>query len=257
MSGSASGSSPRRLRAVALADVVVFMLDGRAGLGPGDREAIALIRETGRPMVAAINKMDRAGHGSRGRRVSCAGRLADAARVGGPRTRSRGVARRSRRAPARARRRAVRAARFEARAHRPPQRRESRRCSIASSGFERAIVDDTPGTTRDPVDVRLRAADRDVLLIDTAGIRRPAQGRRRARASFGRPRDRDDPPRRSGGAGDRFDRGRHRPGRASGAAGRTAAIARWSWSATSGTSRRSRGASVAAFVRDAHERCRF
>ena len=75
------------LHAVALADVVVFMLDGRAGLGPGDREAIALIRETGRPMVAAINKMDRSGHGSSRRRVSCAGRLADAAGVGGPRTR--------------------------------------------------------------------------------------------------------------------------------------------------------------------------
>jgi len=41
------------------------------------------------------------------------------------------------------------------------------------SGFERAIVDDTPGTTRDPVDVRLCAQGRDVLLIDTAGMRRP------------------------------------------------------------------------------------
>ncbi|HXN13537.1 MAG TPA: GTPase, partial [Candidatus Acidoferrales bacterium] len=41
------------------------------------------------------------------------------------------------------------------------------------SGFDRAIVDDTPGTTRDPVDVRLTSNGRDVLLIDTAGIRRP------------------------------------------------------------------------------------
>ena len=41
------------------------------------------------------------------------------------------------------------------------------------SGFDRAIVDDTPGTTRDPVDVRLTSHGRDVLLIDTAGIRRP------------------------------------------------------------------------------------
>ena len=38
------------------------------------------------------------------------------------------------------------------------------------SGFDRAIVDDTPGTTRDPVDVRLSAQGREVLLIDTAGI---------------------------------------------------------------------------------------
>ena len=32
-----------------------------------------------------------------------------------------------------------------------------------------------PGTTRDPVDVRLRAGGREVLLIDTAGIRRPTK----------------------------------------------------------------------------------
>jgi GTP-binding protein len=41
------------------------------------------------------------------------------------------------------------------------------------SGFNRAIVDDRPGTTRDPVDVRLSWHGREVLLIDTAGIRRP------------------------------------------------------------------------------------
>src|SRR6185369_1881735 len=43
------------LRAVAMADVVVFMLDGRAGLDSGDREAVALIRQTGRPLIAAVN----------------------------------------------------------------------------------------------------------------------------------------------------------------------------------------------------------
>src|SRR6266851_1525487 len=43
------------------------------------------------------------------------------------------------------------------------------------SGFARALVDERPGTTRDPVDVRLRAGKRDVLLIDTAGIRRPTK----------------------------------------------------------------------------------
>ncbi len=43
------------------------------------------------------------------------------------------------------------------------------------AGFDRAIVDDRPGTTRDPVDVRLSAGGRDMLLIDTAGIRRPTK----------------------------------------------------------------------------------
>jgi len=40
------------------------------------------------------------------------------------------------------------------------------------AGAERAIVSETPGTTRDMVDVRLEKDGRTVLLIDTAGLRR-------------------------------------------------------------------------------------
>jgi len=43
------------------------------------------------------------------------------------------------------------------------------------AGFTRAMVDDSPGTTRDTVDVRVKVGDRDILLIDTAGIRRPTR----------------------------------------------------------------------------------
>ena len=47
------------LRGVASADVVVFVLDGRAGLSAADEEAVAVIRETGRPILIAVNKLDR------------------------------------------------------------------------------------------------------------------------------------------------------------------------------------------------------
>ena len=42
-------------------------------------------------------------------------------------------------------------------------------------GEERLIVTDIPGTTRDAVDVELTLDDRRFLLIDTAGLRRPAK----------------------------------------------------------------------------------
>jgi GTP-binding protein len=40
------------------------------------------------------------------------------------------------------------------------------------SGEERSLVDDRPGTTRDPVDARVTYKGQDYLVVDTAGIRR-------------------------------------------------------------------------------------
>jgi len=40
------------------------------------------------------------------------------------------------------------------------------------AGSERVVVSDRPGTTRDPIDQRVRVQGRNYLLIDTAGIRR-------------------------------------------------------------------------------------
>ncbi len=44
-------------------------------------------------------------------------------------------------------------------------------------GFDRALVSPVAGTTRDPVDERLTAHGQEILLVDTAGIRRGSRGR--------------------------------------------------------------------------------
>jgi GTPase len=162
------------LRAVAMADVVVFMLDGRAGLDSGDREAVALIRQTGRPLIAAVNKLDRPAMEAAAAEYHTLGisplvPISAAHGRGIEELLDEVVAR----LPA-----------VDTSSPTPPDLRLALigRPNVGKSsllnrlaGFERAIVDNTPGTTRDPVDVRLAAADRDVLLIDTAGIRRPAR----------------------------------------------------------------------------------
>jgi GTP-binding protein len=42
-------------------------------------------------------------------------------------------------------------------------------------GQERVIVSDVPGTTRDAIDTEITVGDKQVILIDTAGIRRPGR----------------------------------------------------------------------------------
>ena len=45
-------------RAVAEADVFVFLFDGKGGLNPLDRVAVDLLRKSGKPVFFAVNKLD-------------------------------------------------------------------------------------------------------------------------------------------------------------------------------------------------------
>src|SRR5512134_3524054 len=45
-------------RAIAGADLLVFLVDGREGLVAGDQEIAAELRRTGLPVVLAVNKTD-------------------------------------------------------------------------------------------------------------------------------------------------------------------------------------------------------
>ncbi|HET9482117.1 MAG TPA: GTPase, partial [Candidatus Polarisedimenticolia bacterium] len=46
------------LAAAAAADVLIFLVDGRAGLTPVDEQLARTFRSTGRPVVLAVNKLD-------------------------------------------------------------------------------------------------------------------------------------------------------------------------------------------------------
>ena len=45
-------------QAIAEADVVIFLVDGRAGLTPQDKTIADLLRRSGRPVVLAVNKAE-------------------------------------------------------------------------------------------------------------------------------------------------------------------------------------------------------
>jgi GTP-binding protein len=160
------------LAAVGVADVVVFMLDGRGGLGEADSEALALVRETGCPLILAVNKIDSPGQESQASEFYALGGddlffISAAHGRGVDELLDQVVSRLPEHKEAAAAAPDLRLALIG----RPNVGKSSLLNRL--SGFERAIVDDTPGTTRDPVDVRLSSNGRDVLLVDTAGIRRP------------------------------------------------------------------------------------
>lgn len=173
--GEQQGLTPRvvaeALRAVAGADLVIFVVDSRQGLTPADAEAIDLIREVGRPIVLAANKLDVPALNNlaaefhalgierifptSGAHGSGVGELLDGVVAMLPAQEAAAPS-----APA------LRIAFIG----RPNAGKSSLLNRLV--GAPRAIVDATPGTTRDALDVRLTVDGHDLLLIDTAGIRR-------------------------------------------------------------------------------------
>ena len=161
-------------RAIATADLIVFVTDGREGLVSGDEEIAATLRQSGRPVVLAVNKTD--DRRGRARVVEFyalgfdpvieiasehgdgVGDLLDAvmARLGTAGKPS---------AP-------------------PAEPVETKvaiigRPNVGKSSLvnrllkeERMVVSELAGTTRDPVDSILRWHRQQFRIVDTAGIRR-------------------------------------------------------------------------------------
>ena len=157
--------------AIEEADALIFVLNGREGLTPVDREIMDLLRKSGKPIFPAANKIDTpksdlligdfyalgveevypisAEHGTG------VAELLDALYpLISPKPEG-------------------------ARSVEPPKIAVVGRPNVGKSTFintllgeTRLVVSDVPGTTRDSIDTLVRHKDSDYLFIDTAGIRR-------------------------------------------------------------------------------------
>ena len=152
------------------ADVVVFLVDGRAGLLPDDSAIARDLRRSGKHVVLAVNKLDAAGRED----VSEFARLGFDAVLPISAEHGRGIGdlldvmvervpegpvAEEEAAPLRL-----------ALVGRPNTGKSSLLNRLVRS--ERAVVSDIPGTTRDAVDSLLVRGDKHYLIVDTAGIRK-------------------------------------------------------------------------------------
>jgi len=167
----------RAVRAQALlaaesADVIVVVLDARAGLNPLDRLLFERLRALRQPRLVAVNKVDAPQH------EDLVGEFyglgieplypISAEHGAGIEALLDEIVARVPAAPAEAD--AAEAPTAIAIIGRPNVGKSSLLNCLA--GYERAIVSPVPGTTRDALDTPVRHAGRDYLLVDTAGMRR-------------------------------------------------------------------------------------
>src|SRR5579884_391981 len=161
--------------ALADADAAVLVVDARAGLRPGDQELAELLRQSRLPALLAANKIDtaadiplaaefhRLGLGEPAPVSAAQGlgtgdlldRIAELAPSAAPEPEAIGEA--------------VRLAVIG--------RPNVGKSSLVNRflGDRRVIVSELAGTTRDAIDLPLRFSGRDLVLVDTAGLRRQSK----------------------------------------------------------------------------------
>jgi GTPase len=164
--------------ALSEADVVLFLFDGKAGLNPLDREALELVRGVNKPVLFAVNKIDSQQRAANLYEFYALGldqlysisaehglgvaELLDSVIARLPAERGGAEEEQEEQGPARI-----------AVVGRPNVGKSTLINRLL--GFERSVVDATPGTTRDALDAPFTLAGEACILVDTAGIRRKAR----------------------------------------------------------------------------------
>jgi GTP-binding protein len=165
------------------ADAVIFLFDGKGGLNPLDRDVVDELRQANKPVYFAVNKLDsrrRADHLyefyalgieqlysiSAEHGLGVPDLMDDVARDFPPDADERDEAQQAE----------------TDESDEPARIAVVGRPNVGKStlinrllGFERAVVDATPGTTRDSLDTPFELLGEPAVLVDTAGIRRKAR----------------------------------------------------------------------------------
>jgi GTP-binding protein len=162
--------------AVEEADLVLFLTDARAGITPGDEELAQILRAARRPVIVVANKIDDPDQDALAFEFHRLG-LGDPVPLSAMHGHGTGdlldtvVARLPGRGRPAVSEEAIRVAILG----RPNVGKSS--LLNALLGEERVIVSEQPGTTRDAIDTVLRDGDRELVFIDTAGLRRKRRQR--------------------------------------------------------------------------------
>jgi len=159
------------------ADVILFLFDGKGGLNPLDREAVDLLRKEDKPVLFAVNKIDSRQRADNLYEFYALGidplfSISAEHGLGIPDLMDEVI---------------QRFPNSEESDEKTEEKRLLRisvvgRPNVGKStlinrllGFERAVVDSLPGTTRDALDTPFKLEGEPCLLVDTAGIRRKAR----------------------------------------------------------------------------------